>query len=264
MKCAQILTNARLLSEDNIHGSTWITRKLGELAVQAENAGCLDDVVRMVMQGHGGLVQVRNLGRKLLDTAQGTARDVVRTFQQLQRQGMEKAVNEFREFVKSRHPTGGILVATISDSSAVRAALDAVADKIGSVVVGESRPMLEGRSFAQWAVSRGFACTMVIDAALFTMARNADAILLGCDAVMTDGFVNKVGSSMLVDAAQHCNIPVFVMADPTKIIEKTDGYTIKSGPASEVWDKVPDNVEVLNPYLETVNLNPVVRILGLF
>jgi translation initiation factor 2B subunit (eIF-2B alpha/beta/delta family) len=121
-----------------------------------------------------------------------------------------------------RHAAGlvraGSLVLTYSHSTAVRLALwRAMAEgRYFQVVCSESRPMDEGVAIAEFLAERGVPVYLVVDAGLFDWLGVADRILVGADAVLHAGIVNKIGTEPLLQAAQRLGVPAYVLADSTK------------------------------------------------
>jgi hypothetical protein len=86
-----------------------------------------------------------------------------------------------------------------------------------SVIVCESRPLCEGCAMAQRLAAAGLQVTLITDAQAGVFVEQADAVLLGADAVTPDGVVNKVGSRLLALAAKAAGVPVLAVADSLKV-----------------------------------------------
>lgn len=143
--------------------------------------------------------------------------------------------------------------ATLSASSAVRAAIDAVRGQRGvEVWCSESRPGLEGRAFAAVLAAAGVPVTCVVDAALTQALPHVEAILVGADAVSPDRFLNKSGTHMLAAAATQQGVPVYVLATRDKFVSAPVAATleIRDADPAEVWDNAPHGITVRNPYFE--------------
>ncbi len=262
MTCDAIMKRVRELARDNVHGATHVTSMLGDLAIEADGAGCLQAVVDAIQPAQAGMGSVANLCQRLRSAGPGQARVTVQGFRQDQQRGIQRAVRQFAAFAGKYFGNHGIRVVTISDSSMVRQAISAYA-RVDTVIVGESRPVMEGRMLAAWAAKQGIHCELTTDAALFNRVSEADIVMLGCDALFPDAFVNKVGSAMLVSAARAFKRPVAVLADPTKYLEDSVGYQPKQGQADEVWDGPPPGVVVHNPYMEVVAISREIHVFGL-
>lgn len=87
-----------------------------------------------------------------------------------------------------------------------------------------------------------------------------DYIFLPAEIIMTDVFVSKAGAHLLASLGQLYNIPIFVLSDtrkilnkkyfPASVLESFVGESKKN--ASDVWKNAPSGVQVLNNTLEQV------------
>lgn len=153
------------------------------------------------------------------------------------------------------------VVLTYSYSSTVLAALRTARPKLARVICSEGRPMLEGRRLARELAAAGIRVTLVVDAALPARVREADAVIVGADAVFLDpagsgagAYVNKIGTGVLQAAARAARKPFYVLADTSKILPRqaAQDYGIEEKPAAELWAGAPRGVRVENRYFERV------------
>lgn len=151
----------------------------------------------------------------------------------------------------------GAWIATLSASGAVRAAL-AELQRLGRApraLVGEGRPLLEGRALAADLGAQGIPTWLVVDAALPLLISQARQVWIGADAVTERGVVNKIGSFALALAAREHSVPVYALADRRKFLPAaTPALKILEMPPAEVWDEPPKNVTPRNVYFEVVPL----------
>jgi translation initiation factor 2B subunit (eIF-2B alpha/beta/delta family) len=113
---------------------------------------------------------------------------------------------------------------------------------------------------AQLIASKGTSVTVVNESALGKFLDQTDAVLMGCDVIMHETFVTKAGAHLISAAAAKYKIPVFVLADsrkilnkkyfPQSVIETFIGKEEKSG--DDIWKKPPENVEVVAVNIEEV------------
>lgn len=174
-------------------------------------------------------------------------------------------------------PTEG-MVATISSSSTVRTALlrwvregdgpptpdesveplavdKAVHPSVRRVLCFESRPMAEGRDFAEALAREGVDVTFAVDAAAYCLLPACSAVLLGADSIGDRGVVNKIGSVALAHAADVAAVPVHVLCDETKVLPRGFPQIVEDDrPGSDVWE-APSGVTVWNRYFEVVPLD---------
>lgn len=140
-------------------------------------------------------------------------------------------------------------IATLSRSGTVLATLERLDP--AAVLVAESRPGGEGVAVASEAVE-----TLAADVTLTTDAAfpgrlaewNADALLVGADAIFPDGSVrNKVGTRAAATLASHEDIDVYAVAAADKITPETS-LPDEQRPRAELTDD--DRVVVANPTFE--------------
>ncbi|MBM3483939.1 MAG: hypothetical protein FJX66_11635 [Alphaproteobacteria bacterium] len=144
-----------------------------------------------------------------------------------------RLVEEVRRLL--RPPASRLL--TLSYSSTVAQALALLGRPI-EIVIGEARPLLEGRKLASAMVEAGHRVTLVTDAALSHEAGQADLVLLGADTIGRDGTaINKTGSFAAALGAKRAGVPVYVVADRYKLEPNRDGrdLLLEVMPGEEIW-----------------------------
>jgi translation initiation factor 2B subunit (eIF-2B alpha/beta/delta family) len=107
------------------------------------------------------------------------------------------------------------------------------------------------------------------DAGLSARIEEAWMFITGADAVLSGGFINKVGTRMLTSRALEAGRQVWVLADTTKFVPEAIASKLirpwlrigKPGPRVEVWKRPPAGVFVLNTYFERAPFFPSVRVL---
>lgn len=122
----------------------------------------------------------------------------------------------------------------------------------------ETRPLFQGRKTARQLRSSGIKVTMFIDSAMdIALSKKSDTkkvskVLIGADAILKKGVINKVGSGMLAKLAKLEKIPLYIVADSWKHTRKI--IKIEERDFHEVWKKVPKNslIKIRNPAFEFV------------
>jgi translation initiation factor 2B subunit (eIF-2B alpha/beta/delta family) len=120
----------------------------------------------------------------------------------------------------------------------------------------ETRPLFQGRKTASELEKAGIKVTMFIDAGADIAlerkqgTRKADIILLGADAILKEGVINKVGSGMVAELAHLDKIPLYVVADSWKY--SSHHIPIEERDFHEVWKNAPRHIKVRNPAFEKV------------
>jgi translation initiation factor 2B subunit (eIF-2B alpha/beta/delta family) len=155
-------------------------------------------------------------------------------------------------------------VVTVSYSRTVAALLGAVAARRPvRAACSEGRPALEGQRLAARLAAAGVDVTFFTDAAIAAALPDADAVIVGADAVTPEWLLNKAGTRMLAAAAAHQGVPLYVVATRDKFLRGglADALTIRAGESAEVWDLPPAHVTVRNPYFERVPLELVASLI---
>ena len=178
------------------------------------------------------------------------------------RHGAEARVRAVAAAAVEVLPAGGT-VATLSSSATVQTLLlEEAAPRGIAVLCFESRPMNEGRMFAAALASAGVEVRYAVDAAAGALIPDCDAVILGADSVGDAGVVNKIGSTALAHAARAASVPVYVLADETKMLPVGFPQVLDDDrPGEEVWD-APGGVEVWNRYFEVTQLENVTAVIS--
>lgn len=164
-----------------------------------------------------------------------------------------------RRLAVATHCNTGRL-ATVAEGTALGAIKSlARRDCLASVLVGETRPLLQGARLTTWELDEaGIAHQLCVDSAMpSAIARGlVDCVVVGADRVAANGDVaNKVGTYSLAVAAARSAIP-FVVVTPESSIDRSlaDGalITIEQRDASEVLELhgqalAPAGTAVYNP-----------------
>jgi methylthioribose-1-phosphate isomerase len=112
---------------------------------------------------------------------------------------------------------------------------------VESVLVDETRPLLQGARLTAWELAQaGVPYRVQPDsAAAAAMARGlVDCVLVGADRIAANGDVaNKIGTYGLAIAAHHHNVPLVVVA-PSSSIDRT----LASGADIAIEERAPDEL----------------------
>lgn len=109
-----------------------------------------------------------------------------------------------------------------------------------SVIIVDSRPLLEGREMLRKLVSAGIKCTYVLINGLSFVMNNATKILLGAHALLANGSVmSRIGTAQVALVAQAYNKPVLVCCETYKFSERvqTDSF---------VYNEIGDSSSLLS------------------
>lgn len=150
-----------------------------------------------------------------------------------------------------RNRRRGADVMTYSWSSTVYGAIVDSRSKIARVFCSEARPGLEGVRLARSLARRDVSVTLVTDAALMARLQDVDLVVVGADAFIPGGFVNKVGTSALARLARLAGKPFFVVAETSKILPRSLArfYRLPLRSGQEIVRRTA-GVRVENPYFD--------------
>jgi len=147
----------------------------------------------------------------------------------------------------------GVRVLTHCHSSAVTMVLKQ-AKEMGvdfEVVCTETRPVYQGRITAKELLEAGIRTTMIVDSAVRSFMNQVDLVIVGADAVTSEGnVINKIGTSLIALAAHEARTPFYVATELLKFDPETihgDYEAIEERPAVEVWPDAPAGLAIRNP-----------------
>jgi translation initiation factor 2B subunit (eIF-2B alpha/beta/delta family) len=250
LACRALSTLARCVPRDPAAASALYLRELRALA--GRFAGLRPGMPAIANATARAMREITTAARNAPKTrdAQRIAARCVKEELRHVRAARENVARQFRaEFPGIRTPL------TISYSATVVAALGAAGVGVRSVTVCESRPLFEGRAAARELRGRlgtGIDVVVITEAQAGAVLGECDALVIGCDAIFSDGSVaNKSGSALIASAAQQEEIPVIVLGDIYKFASRSV-YQPEAHPGSEVWRKPPAGVSVRNNYFEVV------------
>ena len=100
----------------------------------------------------------------------------------------------------------------------------------------------------------GVPVELYTDAGISLAVPNADAVVVGADAVGPSSFINKVGTRALCALATSTGVPVYLLAGREKILEAAEFARLswKDKDPTEVWAEGHPRVTVRNPYFEQI------------
>ena len=142
-------------------------------------------------------------------------------------------------------------ILTYSRSSIVEGILKKCEDKKIKVICSESRPLYEGRKLAK-EICKHVKVTLVADASIFHFIDKADFVLIGADAILEKGIVNKVGTSAIALYAKAMEKPVYVASSSYKTFPFV---FIKEEKKEEIWKNAPHEINVKNFYFDFTPAN---------
>jgi len=104
----------------------------------------------------------------------------------------------------------------------------------------ETRPLFQGRKTAKDLKKAKIKATMFPDSGTMIAltktktTKKVNLMLLGSDAILKEGVINKIGSGMFASIARKNKIPVYILSDSLKYSSKN--IKIEERGIEEVWD----------------------------
>lgn len=151
---------------------------------------------------------------------------------------------------------GVTTVYTYSASSSVRRALEAhyAAGRWFRVAVSESRPGGEGARLAARLAEIGVPVRLGTDVWLWSAIEEEGALVVGADALLPNGWVNKLGTAALAERARQRGVTVVAGADTSKWLPPALAALprVYERDASEIVYRPPPSLEAVNPCFEEI------------
>jgi translation initiation factor 2B subunit (eIF-2B alpha/beta/delta family) len=171
------------------------------------------------------------------------------------------AEREAAAHAASRFVRDGEVVLAYSRSSTVEEALlhAAAAGRRFTVLCPEARPAMEGRVLAARLAKARIPVTAIVDAAAFSMIPTVDVILVGADALVPVGLINKIGTSAMALVANAAEVPMYCVAGSLKMLPSAgliDPHREGERLADE-WDRCPAGVRILDRYYDLTRLDAI-------
>jgi len=120
----------------------------------------------------------------------------------------------------------------------------------------ETRPLFQGRRTATELGKARIKVTLFVDSALEDALtgegklKKVSLVLLGADALLVNGVINKIGSELIARIAKDEKIPLYIIADSWKFTKNR--IPIEERSLNEVWNKAPKSIKIKNPSFEFV------------
>ena len=251
----ELLRRIADIAADHSSGATDLTDRAMDILTAAAAARLTVDAAAALCRAQPTMASMWNLGLAALAEPSDPGR--LQRFRH-RRQRAAAALTRFAVPALRPSPPRTMRLITLSSSGAVLAVVGGLRAEVElHVSCGEGRPRYEGRQQAAALTAAGATVHLLTDAGLGSAIDNADAVILGADAVGPQAFINKCGSRMLAAAAQHRGVAVYVLATSDKLA--TPGLwphlSIDAQAPGEVWDVPSPDVIVENRYFEVVPLD---------
>ena len=119
------------------------------------------------------------------------------------------------------------------------------------VICTETRPVFQGRITAKELLALGVKTTLIVDSAARSFMRNVDLVIVGADAITSEGnVINKIGTSAIALLAHEARKPFYVVSELLKFDPATvcgDYEKIEERSPEEIWKGAPEKLIIRNP-----------------
>jgi ribose 1,5-bisphosphate isomerase len=119
------------------------------------------------------------------------------------------------------------------------------------LICTETRPVFQGKITAREMLDLSVKTTFIIDSATRFFMNHVDLVIVGADAITSEGnVINKIGTSMVALAAQEARTPFYVVSELLKFDPATmygDYEKIEERNSSEIWKDAPKKLIIRNP-----------------
>lgn len=122
-----------------------------------------------------------------------------------------------------------------------------------SVVVTETRPLLQGLKTAKELSEIGVPITYVIDSAVGYFMPKVDLVVVGADSVREDSLINKIGTYPIAVLAKMHKKPFYVVANKLKI-DRRKKVVIEERNPDEIIKMGVKGVKISNPAFDSTPL----------
>jgi len=131
--------------------------------------------------------------------------------------------------------------------------------KTFEVVCTETRPVFQGRITAKEMLALGVKTTFIVDSAARSFMRNADLVIVGADAITSEGnVINKIGTGTVALLAHEARKPFYVVTELLKFDPATvcgEYEKIEERSPDEVWKGAPEKLSIRNPAFDVTRRN---------
>lgn len=130
----------------------------------------------------------------------------------------------------------------------------------------ETRPRYQGRITAKELAEAKIPVVHCVDSAGRLLMQKCGIFLFGSDSITAEGnVINKIGTLVLAEFANHHKIPVYSCTDTWKFNPEEE--IIEERDPKEVWKDAPPGVKIFNPAFEITPANQITGViteLGVF
>ena len=122
-----------------------------------------------------------------------------------------------------------------------------------SVIACKTEPLEQGVITARELVKEKIPVTLIDDNAIGFFIKDIDIAITGADALRKEGVVNKIGTSLLAQAAYNASKPFYVVANSLKI-DRRRKFEVEERPIHEIKRTIHKRlggIKIRNPAFDT-------------
>jgi ribose 1,5-bisphosphate isomerase len=123
--------------------------------------------------------------------------------------------------------------------------------KAFEVICTETRPVFQGQTTAKEMLDIGVKTSFIVDSAVRYFMNIVDLVLVGADAITSEGnVINKIGTSTVALVAHEARTPFYVVSELLKFDPATmygDYEKIEERSPHEIWKDAPKELVIRNP-----------------
>lgn len=229
------------------------------------SAGAILEAAQALRQAHAEMAPLQRLSAEIAGASKSinpiTA--LAQCLNHFRKQAMA-APNQISARFSRLLPPHRIHVATYSYSSTAVSAIIRARRHIALVYCSEGRPGNEGRTTATRLARAGMRVVLLPDVVLLSQLPPVSHVVLGADTILSSGFFNKTGSSLLMRTGLAHGAKVWVLADTLKFWPYPPPFAPNLGECKKnwrFWDHPPAGVRLLDQVHELVPFLPGMRFL---
>ena len=195
-------------------------------------------IISQVKESRGSRV------KKLAETVSSSSRQFL--------QNLQDSKERIAEIGAKRIKPNSVVLTHCHSSTVTHLLRKAVLDgKTFEVICTETRPLFQGRTTAKETLGLGIKTTMIVDSAARYLMNHVDLVIVGSDAITSEGnVINKIGTSMIALAAHEARTPFYAVSELLKFDPATaygDYEKIEERSPTEIWKDSPAKLAIRNP-----------------
>ena len=206
-----------------------------------------------VIEAHPLMAIFPNLNKYIMDRfiqSNESIPAIIEEFRSKLNKNIEKTVEKASSLIQD-----GNRVFSFSHSSIVRKSLVSAVQngKVFFVNTTECRPVNEAVNLAKFLARYDIDVSLYTDVAMETALENCNLAFVGTDWYWDGGFVNKIGTGLIMRLCREKEIPLYVLTDSSKSMPNPpEDWSKDQHPASLILAESINNISVFNPYFESI------------